>query len=118
MNPGCDAIVPLRLRGPTGIEKDVDALVDTGFTASLTLPLVLADALELVSESNSDVVLADGSARECDVYAAEVEWDNHWRPVLIYGMGDDILMGMGLLANHELRIAVRPGGAVEISPLP
>jgi hypothetical protein len=33
-------------------------------------------------------------------------------------VGDEVLLGMGLLAGHELRIAVVPGGVVEITPLP
>jgi len=30
----------------------------------------------------------------------------------------EVLVGMRLLAGHELRIAVVPGGSVEITPLP
>jgi hypothetical protein len=33
-------------------------------------------------------------------------------------VGDEVLLGMRLLAGHELRIAVVPGGSVEITPLP
>jgi hypothetical protein len=33
-------------------------------------------------------------------------------------VGDEALVGMRLLAGHELRIAVVPGGAVEIAALP
>ena len=33
-------------------------------------------------------------------------------------VGDEALIGMRLLAGHELRIAVVPGGGVEITPLP
>lgn len=43
-------------------------------------------------------MLADGSVRHFDVYAAEVEWDGAWRPVLVSALGDEVLLGMRLLA--------------------
>jgi len=51
-------------------------------------------------------------------YAAEVEWNGGWRPVLVSAVGDEALLGMRLAAGNELRIAVVPGGVVEITPLP
>ena len=33
-----EAVVPIRLRGPNGIELDIDAIVDTGFDDQLILP--------------------------------------------------------------------------------
>jgi clan AA aspartic protease len=118
VNARYEAVVPLRVRGPSGTELDVDALVDSGFTASLTLPTAAIAALGLARQSGSGAVLGDGSVRHFDVYAAEVEWDGVWRPVLVSAIGDEVLMGMRLLAGHEVRIAVVPGGAVEIKPLP
>jgi hypothetical protein len=38
--------------------------------------------------------------------------------VLVSAVGAEALPGMRLLAGHELRMAVVPGGAVEITPLP
>ncbi len=113
-----EAIVPVRVRGPGGAERDVDAVVDFGFTASLTLPATVGATLGLVRQSGGGAVLADGSVRQFDIYAAEVAWCGGWRPVLVSGVGDEVLLGMRLLAGHELRIAVVPGGVVEITPLP
>ena len=118
VNARCEAIVRLRVRRPSGAELDVDAVVDSGFTASLTLPAAAVAALGLVRQSGGGAVLADGSVRQFDIYAAEVEWDGGWRPVLVSAVGDEVLVGMRLLAGYELRVAVVPGGAVEIKPLP
>jgi predicted aspartyl protease len=82
------------------------------------LPAATVTALGLVRQSSSGAVLADGSFRQFDVYAAEVEWDGVWRPVLVSAVGDEELLGMRLLAGHELRMKVVPGGSVEIAPLP
>jgi clan AA aspartic protease len=118
VNARTEAIIPLRLRGPSGTEHAVDAVVDSGFTAALALPNTVVAILGLVRQSGGGAVLADGTVRQFDIYAAEVEWDGNWRPVLASAVGDEVLVGMRLLSGHELRIAVVPGGAVEITPLP
>jgi clan AA aspartic protease len=118
VNARREAVASLRVRGPGGSELDVDAIVDTGFTASLTLPAAVVAALGLVRQAGGGVVLADGSIRQLDYYAAEVAWDGNWRFVLVSVVGQEVLLGMRLLAGHELRIAVVPGGGVEITALP
>lgn len=118
VNARLEAVIRLRVRGPGGAELDFDAVIDTGFTSSLTLPSTAVTALGLVRQSGGSAVLGDGSVRSFDVYAAEVEWDGNWRPVLVSAVGDEVLLGMRLLAGYELRVAVVPGGPVEISPHP
>src|SRR4051794_867893 len=118
VNAQLEAVIRLRVRGPGGVELDFDAVIDTGFTSSLTLPAMAVTALGLVRQSGGSAVLGDGSVRSFDVYAAEVAWDGNWRPVLVSAVGDEVLVGMRLLAGHELRVAVVPGGPVEISPHP
>ena len=118
VNARGEAIVALRVSGPGGIESDVDAVVDSGFTASLALPLAVVSALGLSRQSSGGAVLADGSLRQFDIYSADVAWTGGWRPVLVSAVGDEVLLGMRMLAGHELRIAVVPGGAVEITRLP
>lgn len=118
VNTRREAVITLRVRGPGGTELGADAVIDTGFSASLTLPAVAVAALGLVRRSGSQAVLADGSVRQVDLYAAEVEWGGGWRSVLVSAVGDEVLAGMRLLAGHELRIAVVPGGMVEVAPLP
>ena len=84
----------------------------------MTLPATAVTALGLVRESGGSAVLGDGSVRSFDVYAAEVQWDGNWRPVLVWAVGAEVLVGMRLLAGHDVRVAVVPGGPVEIRPIP
>jgi predicted aspartyl protease len=74
-------------------------------------------ALGLVRQSGSQAVLADGSVRQFDLYAADVSWNGVWRSVLVSAVGNEPLLGMRLLARHALRIDIVPGGTVEIAPL-
>lgn len=118
VNARREAIVPIRVRGPGGMPLDVDAVVDSAFTASLTLPAAVLAALGLPRLSGGGAVLADGTVLQFDLFAAEVDWSGGWQPVLVSAVGDEVLLGMRLLAGHELRMAVVPGGAVTITPLP
>ena len=118
VNARHEAVVRLRVRGPGGVEADVDAIVDSGFTASLTLPVTLVTALGLARQSGGTAVLADGSVRQFDIFAAEVAWGGTWRTVLVSAVGNESLLGMHLLAGHKLVVEVVPGGLVEIIPLP
>ena len=118
VNARYEAIVRLRVRGPGGVESDVDAIVDSGFTSSLTLPMAVVTALGLARQSGGTAGLADGSVRPFDICAAEVAWGGTWRAVLVSAVGNEPLLGMRLLAGHKLVIEVVPGGLVEILPLP
>ena len=102
VNAQHEAVVPLRVRGPAGLELDVDAVVDSGFTGSLTLPVAMIAALGLDRQSGGGAVMADGTVRHFDIYSAELEWDGGWRQVLVSAVGDEALMGMRLLAAHRV----------------
>ncbi len=118
VNARREGIVRLRVRGPGGVESDVDAIVDSGFTSSLALPAILVTALGLARQSGGTAVLADGSVRQFDVFAAEVDWHGTWQPLLVSTIGNESLLGMRLMADHKLVIDVTPGGLVEIIPFP
>jgi clan AA aspartic protease len=118
VNARHEAVVRLRVRGPGGVESEVDTIVDSGFTSSLTLPARMLTTLGLARQSGGTAKLADGSVRQFDIFAAEVAWEGAWRPVLISAVGNEPLLGMRLLAGHKLVIEVVPGGSVEILPLP
>ncbi len=47
VNARLEAVIRLRVRGPGGAELDFDAVIDTGFSAALTLPPATAAALAL-----------------------------------------------------------------------
>lgn len=51
VNARCEAVIKVRLRGPTGAELIVEAVVDSGFSASLALPLAAVSSLGLARQS-------------------------------------------------------------------
>ena len=103
---------------PSEREQEVEAIVDTGYTASLTLPTAIVTALDLRWRSATRFTLADGSERIFDVYEAKVVWDGKVRTILVNETDADPLVGMRLLKGHELKMQVRYRGRVTIKRLP
>ena len=61
VNANMEAVVTLTLRGETGQEREIEAVIDTGFNGFLTLPPTLAVELGLPFASIGLATLADGS---------------------------------------------------------
>jgi clan AA aspartic protease len=112
-----EARVDLMVRGPDGTEVEVSAIVDTGFSEYLTLPLRLIECLNLPLWETSQVRLADGSLRTVDAYQGRVRWSDSWRKVLIQASEGDSLLGMAVLRDHQVVIDVIVGGAVAVENL-
>ena len=107
----------LKVKGLGGREQEVDAVIDTGYTASLTLPPALIQALGLRWQTVDRVKLADGSTCIFDVYEGKVVWDGKMRQILVDEADADPLVGMRLLKGYDLRMQVRYRGKVAIKRL-
>jgi clan AA aspartic protease len=110
--------IRLRVRGPRGREQEIEAVIDTGYTASLTLPPALIAALGLRWQSLDRGTHADGSECLFDVYEGKVVWDGKVRRVPVDEADTDPLVGMELLRGYELKMQVRSRGKVTIKQLP
>ena len=113
-----EARIQLLVTGTRGRNRQVDAVIDTGFTASMTLPPSLISALGLRWQSVGRGTLADGSTCLFDVYEAKVKWDRRVLRVLVSEADTDPLVGMELLNGYELTVQVKNGGKVTIKRLP
>ena len=96
----------------------VEAILDTGFSGSLTLPRGVIDTLGLAFRSRGSAELADGSEIQFDIFAATVLWDGSPRSILVEAAETDSLLGMSLLYGHEIRIRAVDGGLVTVERLP
>jgi clan AA aspartic protease len=113
-----EAVVRLTVRGPGGIEREVDAVLDTGFTEYLSLPSSLIAALALPYQYAMPFVLADGSPVRVAVYDGAVVWDGQERVIPVHRTDSDALIGMSLLYGSRLLLDAVGGGPVTITPLP
>ena len=118
VNARLEAMIRLTVYGPGGQHEDVEAVVDTGFNGSLTLPLAVIVKLGLPWRSRGSAILANGSLDHFDIYTGTVIWDGVSRKILVEAADTDPLIGMRLLAGYHLGIETVAGGSVKIKSLP
>ena len=117
VNAAREAVVRLTLQGPTGQEREVEAVIDTGYSGFLTTSPALVSELGLAYRGQNYVALADGSEVVFDFHALTVLWDGQPRHVDTDALGDaGPLVGMALLDSHSLYAEVEDGGRVVIGP--
>ena len=105
------ALLPVRLRNPvTGVESNCDVWIDTAFTGHLAIPRPQLQTLGLPEGPIITAVLADGCAVELKTYASFLDWFGQSKPIeVIANDGQFPLLGVALLAGHDLHIDYRSG---------
>ncbi len=114
VNAAHEAVVALHLQGPEGRTRDIEAVVDTGFSGFLTLPTVLVAELGLHFAYTGQAFLANDDEVSFDVHDVTVLWDGQPRYVEAVAVGATPLLGMALLDSHNLNIDVEDRGRVAI----
>lgn len=111
---GLEAVIHLQIQGSAGQEREIAAIIDTGFTGFLTLPPVFVTELGLTRLSRGRAILANGSEELFDIYGATVLWDGRPRYVETDAVDTTPLVGMALLSGYDLYMQVVDGGRVVI----
>lgn len=114
VNTAHEAVVALHLRGSDGQNRDIEAVVDTGYSGYLTLSTALVAELELPLAYMGRALLANDDEVRFGVHDATVLWDGQPRQIKADATGSTPLAGMLLLDDHDLSIQVRAGGRVLI----
>ena len=114
VNAAYEPIVSLAVQGPPGPGREIEAVVDTGFNAFLSLPSSLVTELELPFVTSTSAFLADGTQVRFNVYDVTVLWDGQTRHVYVHMSDTTPLVGMRLLDSHSLNLEVESGGRVVI----
>ena len=114
VNAELEAVVTIALISPEGQDREIRAVVDTGFNGYLILPPMLVAELGLSVVGGGQAILADGSEAAFDVYGVTMLWDGQPRYVETGAVGADPLVGMAMIEGHDLSIQVRDGGRVVI----
>lgn len=114
VNASHEALVTLVLHGPTGQTSEVNAVIDPGYSGSLTLPPELVAKLELPYVFSGKATLADDSEVGFRVHRVTALWDSRLRHIEADAVGSTPLVGMALLRAHSLYVEVTDGGRVII----
>ena len=117
VNSNREPVIIIIVLGPGGVQIELEAIVDTGFNGSLTLPTELILELGLPWQNRGSAILANGMIDECDIYAGKVVWDGKLRSILVEASDTNPLVGMGLIYGSELVVLAVDGGEVTIELL-
>ncbi len=117
VNHNCEAVIKIVV-GRIGLPKiTVDAVIDTGFTSFLSLPLFIITDLGLPWHYRDVGTLGDGSEVIFEIYKAAIIWDGQSQIIDVAASDADPLVGMGLLHGFKLQIEAVEGGRVTIEAL-
>ena len=117
VNADLEATIPMVVCGANGEERQISAVIDTGFTGYLTLPSAMVTALDLEWLNLEAALLGDGSVQSFDVYRAILIWDGEAREVEVNLTETGPLIGMAMLFRQALHIEAVIGVLVQIVSL-
>ena len=117
MNAGYEPVVTLTVQGPSGRTRDIEAVIDTGFTGFLTVTPALVMELGFDLRGTGRATLADGNEVTFPYYGVAVLWDGQRMYIEADAADTTPLIGMRLLDGHSLHMDVLDGGRVAIEPV-
>jgi clan AA aspartic protease len=117
VDQNCEATIRLVVGNTNSQRQVIDAVIDTGFTGFLTLPLSVLFKLDLQAYRREEGTLGDGSTCIFDVYRGVVNWDGEFRRIDINAADTTPLVGMGLLYGYRVQFDAIEGGLVTIQSL-
>lgn len=101
VNARHEAMIRVPVQDTNGREQEIEAIIDTGFNGSLTLPPPVIAALGLPWRTRGNAILANGSEDQFDIYAATVTWDGTPGNILVEAADTDPLVGTALSVGVE-----------------
>ncbi|MBW4579226.1 MAG: clan AA aspartic protease [Tildeniella nuda ZEHNDER 1965/U140] len=117
VDQNCEATIRLVVGNANSQRQVIDAVIDTGFTGFLTLPLPILNSLNLQAYRREAGTLGDGSTCIFDVYRGVVLWDGEVRRIDINESETEPLVGMSLLYGYRVQLDAIEGGTVIIQSL-
>ncbi|MFI5087175.1 MAG: hypothetical protein ACHP7I_02175 [Terriglobales bacterium] len=102
--------VEIEVSGPLGNRTKFTAMVDTGFSGFLLLPILSAFPIGLILHSMMPITLADGSNQTKLTCLGGIHFDNAYviGVIIIEWANTDVLVGMDFLRKFGKRLTVDP----------
>lgn len=123
---GCP-IVQIAVSGPVTNPTNFNAIVDTGFSGFLLLPILEAFPVGLILRGTIPITLADGSTQTKLTCMGELHFDGESQVglIIIEYQSTDVLVGMDFLTKFRRELVVDPANnlvklskSVPIVPVP
>jgi clan AA aspartic protease len=117
VNSILEPVIAVHLADSTGQVFATDAIVDTGFTGHLFLPLDIINALKFPWITREQLVVTGGYVHFFEVYRARILWDGILPDVDAIEADGMPLVGTALLHGYSFGMETRIGGSVSITRL-
>jgi clan AA aspartic protease len=104
VNQNCEAMLPVVVGQGNVPKQMIEALIDTGFSGFLSLPLSIIESLELPWIFSDSVTLGDGSEVVFQMYRATIIWDGLYKVVDVAASEAEQLLGMSLLYGFNSKL--------------
>jgi clan AA aspartic protease len=117
VNQNCEARLPIVVGHGNAPKQMVEALIDTGFSGFLSLPLSMIESLGLPWIFSDSVTLGDGSEVIFQMHRATVIWDGQFKVVDVAASEAEPLLGMSLLYGFKLQVEAVERGVVTIEAM-
>src|SRR5208337_177788 len=111
-------VIEIAVSGPVTNPTNLTAMVDTGFSGFLLLPILEAFPVGLILKGTIPITLADGSTQTKLTCLGEVHFDGESQVglIIIEWQSTDILVGMDFLRKFQRMLVVdAPKGIVELT---
>jgi clan AA aspartic protease len=117
VNDSCEAIIKVTVGRADAPKMTIEALIDTGFTSFLALPISIIESLDLPWHFSDTGTLGDGSEVVFEIYTGHIIWDGQVEVVDVVASEAMPLVGMGLLYGFKFQVEVVEGGIVSIEAI-
>jgi clan AA aspartic protease len=117
VSDNCETIVKVTVGRADAPKVTVDALIDTGFTSFLSLPISTIESLGLPWHFSDIGTLGDGSEVIFEIYTGHIIWDGQIQVVDVVASEAMPLVGMGLLYGFKFQVEVVEGGIITIEAI-
>jgi clan AA aspartic protease len=115
VNSNLEAVILLVVQGAGGAEIALEVVIDTGYSAFLTLPIAVITTLGLKLAAFGRLTLADGSSIVSATYLTTVTWDGLPRDIDVDTLETPPLVGMALMKGYDLNARIVAGGRVTLT---
>lgn len=117
VNARLESVIPVTVFASGGPPREVQAVVDTGYSGVLSLPPEIVENLQLMFDRPGKAVLANGVEHECRVYWGFVNWHGQQWFKPIHCIPGTPLIGTAFLRGSQFSAEFLPGGQVHVERL-
>src|ERR1700747_2984876 len=103
-------VIPIAVSGPVTNPTPFAAMMDTGFSGFLLLPILQAFPVGLILQGTTPITLADGSTQNKLTCLGVVHFDGEQQVglIIIEWQNTDVLVGMDFLRKFKRELLVDP----------